>query len=121
MNSDQYGFSDLGLAYRLQKLLPAGFPLAVWETEPDVDAVTGFLGRMDAVVAMRFHAGIFALAAGVPTIGIDYSHGRPGKVSELFAGLNLGQSVCRVDGFTADWLVERLEGLLVGHQVKAVR
>ena len=42
------------------------------------------LRRLDAAVAMRFHAAVFALTQKVPLIGVDYFTGA-GKVSELLA------------------------------------
>lgn len=108
MNADQYGFSDLGMAYRLHDLLPTGFPLRVWEAEPGVDELLPFLRGMDVVIAMRFHAAIFAYSQNVPVLGIDYSLGKPGKVSSLFRERGEADRVCRVDTFTGQWLASRL-------------
>lgn len=112
LNADQYGFSDLQMAYRLAKRLPKPFPLTVWEAEPDPDELMAFLSCMHAVIAMRLHASIFSLVARVPTIGIDYSIGRVGKVGELFEDLNMSDFLCDVGTFSSSWLVGRLSDVL---------
>ena len=112
MNSDQYGFSDLQIAYQLKRLLPLDFPLNIWETEPDVDELIQFIRKMDAVVAMRFHAAIFALSQNIPVLGIDYAFGRSGKVSKLFKENGHDKYICRVDTFHRDWMVNHLVELL---------
>lgn len=112
MNSDQYGFSDLGIAYRLQDLLPAAFPLRVWEIEPGVDDLLSYLHGLDAVIAMRFHAAIFAFSQQIPVLGIDYSLGKPGKVSALFQERGALDRFCRIDTFAPEWLSSRL-GVLI--------
>jgi polysaccharide pyruvyl transferase WcaK-like protein len=114
MNSDQYGFSDLNMAYRLKDLLPADFPLFIWESEPGVDELIEHIRQMDTVIAMRFHAAIFSLSQNVPTVGIDYSFGKPGKVSELFSEQGQGHLASRIDTFAASWLVNRLMEIAPG-------
>jgi MoaA/NifB/PqqE/SkfB family radical SAM enzyme/polysaccharide pyruvyl transferase WcaK-like protein len=121
MNSDQFGFSDLQIAYYLKKLLPPEFPLIIWETEPDVDVLIQFIQKMDAIIAMRFHAAIFALSQNIPVLGIDYAFGRDGKVSKLFKESGYGKYVCRVDTFNKDWMTNHLVELLdKGKQLKLV-
>jgi polysaccharide pyruvyl transferase WcaK-like protein len=120
MNSDQFGFSDLNTAHQLKALLPAGFPLQIWETEPDVDQMIQFLRRMDVVVAMRFHAAVFALSQAIPVIGIDYTSGQNGKVSRLMQEHDRSDYVCRIDNFNGEWLVERLVELLGKRRVSRV-
>jgi polysaccharide pyruvyl transferase WcaK-like protein/sulfatase maturation enzyme AslB (radical SAM superfamily) len=112
MNSDQYGFSDLEIAQQLKSQLPPNFPFRIWETEPDIDAVIAFLRRLDLVIAMRFHACIFALSQNLPTIGIDYSQGYSGKVRELFLDAGLEEQVCGITDFHPDWLVCTAQNLM---------
>jgi polysaccharide pyruvyl transferase WcaK-like protein/MoaA/NifB/PqqE/SkfB family radical SAM enzyme len=109
MNADRFGFSDLATAYALGKRLAPGLDYRVWESEPGVDAVLAFLRRVSVVVAMRFHAAIFALSQGLPTIGIDYQFGRLGKVANLFEEAGHREDLLRVDGFSATVLVDRLQ------------
>jgi polysaccharide pyruvyl transferase WcaK-like protein len=61
---------------------------------------------------MRFHASIFTLSQRIPTIGIDYSVGRIGKVTELFIDQRKPENVIGVDNFSSEWLLERVAGLL---------
>jgi polysaccharide pyruvyl transferase WcaK-like protein len=82
--------------------------LRICEHELLVDEVLCLLKRLDLVMAMRLHAAIFSLAADVPTIGIDYRVGRPGKVTELFVERGLARQVRRIDILDADWLAGQL-------------
>ena len=112
MNADQFGFSDLDIAYELKSKLSNSFPLKIWEIEPDIDLLLSFLQKMDAVIAMRFHAVVFALSQGIPLLAIDYSYGRDGKVSNLLNEYKYSNHVTRIDTFTSEWMIERLSGYL---------
>jgi polysaccharide pyruvyl transferase WcaK-like protein len=111
MNPIQLGSSDLAAAWRLHRLVGARADLRVWEADPDVDGVLHLLRRLDGAVAMRFHAAIFCLSQGVPTIGIDYYPGQGGKVEQLFHDFGLGDDVRRIDTSDADWMRDRLARL----------
>ncbi|MCI0468193.1 MAG: polysaccharide pyruvyl transferase family protein [Beijerinckiaceae bacterium] len=106
MNSIQLGMSDLAAAYELQRIVADAIDLRVWEGDPCIDGVLNLLRRLDAVVAMRFHAAVFALAQRVPVIGIDYYPG--GKVCQLFSDLHRSSDAATVEGFKGAWLSGRL-------------
>ena len=106
MNPIEFGKSDLAAAYRLHKLVAGRVDFRVWEADPDIDDVLGLLRRLDAVVAMRFHAAIFALSQGKPTFGIDYCPSL--KVEQLFADLGKSEDAVRIDHFVSNWLVNKL-------------
>lgn len=112
MNADQFGFSDFHIAHQLKNLLPSNFSLHIWESEPDVGELIRFLRQMDAVIAMRFHAVIFALSQNIPLVGIDYTLGRDGKVGKLLREAKQEINVCRVDTFDGMWMVGRVTELL---------
>jgi len=112
MNSDQYGFSDLGAGQLLDEHLNGYVEHRIWEYEPGIDAVLKLLRRLDAVIAMRFHACIFSISQGVPTLGIDYNLGSRGKVGSLMVERGLGDSVVKLDKFRPEWVAERLENIL---------
>ncbi len=109
MNPDQYGFSDLNMAFRLADKLSDKVDFQIWEYEPNVDEVCYLLRHVAACVAMRFHACIFALHCQAPTIGIDYGIGQKTKVSELFDDHGLA-GVIGVADVTAEWLTAELDG-----------
>lgn len=111
MNPIQLGSSDLAAAWRLHRLVGGRADLRVWEADPDVDGVLHLLRRLDGAVAMRFHAAIFCLSQGVPTIGIDYYPGQGGKVEQLFHDFGLDGDVRRIDTADADWMRDRLARL----------
>ena len=46
-------------------------------------------------------------------LGIDYYPGAGGKVEQLFADAGEPGNACRMDAFTSEWLVERVEALLL--------
>lgn len=107
MNAIQLGMSDLSAAYELRRLVGDAIDLRVWEADASLDGVLHLLRRLDAAVAMRFHAAVFALTQKVPLIGVDYFTGA-GKVSELLADQGRPDDACTVARFTSEWLVERL-------------
>jgi polysaccharide pyruvyl transferase WcaK-like protein len=108
MNAIQLGMSDLSAAYELGRALQGKVDLRVWEADASLDGVIHLLRRLDAAVAMRFHASIFAVTQRVPLIGLDYFAGSGGKVSELLTDLGRPEDACTVGRFDPQWLVERL-------------
>jgi len=76
--------------------------------DPDIDALLYLLRNLDMVLAMRFHACIFAMSQGRPTIGIDYDIGAGGKVLQLFRDRELVEDVRRLDEADIYFMVERL-------------
>lgn len=112
MNPMQLGQSDLASAYDLHRLVDGKVDLRVWEGDPSLDGVLYLLRRLDAAVAMRFHACIFAISQGLPTLGVDYYPGRRGKVLDLFADLGREDDATGIDGFNLDWFVPRMRAKL---------
>ena len=112
MNSIQFGSSDLRSAYRVQRHLPSDVDYRVWEGDPTIDGVLTLLRRVDAVIAMRFHANIFAISQGRPVVGIDYRPGKRDKVDALHRDRGTIEDVSRIDEMTSEWLVGRLHALL---------
>ena len=108
MNAIQLGMSDLSAAYELQRAVKGAIDLRVWEADASLDGVVHLLRRLDAAIAMRFHASIFAVAQNLPLIGLDYFAGSGGKVSELLSDLGRPKDASTVGRFTPEWLVERL-------------
>ncbi len=113
MNAIQFGMSDLRSAYRIQRLLPPRVDFRIWEDDASLDAVVSLVRRLDAVIAMRFHAAIFALSQGRPTIGIEYRIGRKDKVTGLLADADMSANCAGIETLTADWLHERLSSIAV--------
>jgi len=112
MNPDQYGFSDLSVAYALKDKLSLEIDYHIWEYEPNVDEVITFLQRMDGCITMRFHASIFALAQKIPTIGIDYGIAQQSKVGDLFSEAGLGDNVSSVEKINHQWLIEKFNSII---------
>jgi hypothetical protein len=110
-NAIQFGSSDLRSAYRLKRLLGDEVDLRIWQGDPGIDGVVALLRTLDVVVAMRFHAAIYALSQGRRVIGIDYRIGRRDKVAALLGDLGQPENCARIDELTAAWLAERLTAL----------
>ena len=109
MNPDQYGFSDLESAYKLEKKLNTSVDFRIWEYEPGIDEMLNFLNLMDAVISMRFHGCIFSLTQNpFSTIGIDYQVGKKGKVSELMEDCNLHDYVSNMKNLKSNWLTNKI-------------
>ncbi|MEQ9495627.1 MAG: polysaccharide pyruvyl transferase family protein [Deltaproteobacteria bacterium] len=112
MNAIQFGSSDLKSAYRLARHLRSDVDFRVWEGDATLDGVVALLRRIDAAIAMRFHANIFALSQGCAVVGIDYRPGKRDKVDALLRDRGLYDNVARIDAMTVDWLVDALERTL---------
>lgn len=109
MNPDQYGFSDLLSAYKLETYLSDGIDFRIWEYEPGIDDMLRFLNLMDVVIAMRFHGCIFSLTQNPSnTIGLDYQIGKKGKVSELMDDFSLSDKVSDLKGLKSEWLAQQV-------------
>jgi len=65
-------------------------------------------GRLDLLIGVRMHAGILAMAAGTPFVGIGYGIKHAGTMSDL----GLGRYLTAIDGLDAAWLSEAAEAAL---------
>lgn len=111
MNAVQFGMSDLRSAWRIMQHLEPGTDFRIWQADASLDGVVALLRRMDAVIAMRFHAAIFALSQGCPVIGIDYRIGKRDKVAAVLADAGVEENCRRIDELRSDWLSERLQAV----------
>lgn len=75
------------------------------------DAYLAAYACADAVLAMRFHALVFAIACGVPCVAIDYTMGK-GKVASLANSMTVQQH--RPGRIDPDRLIEELSICLTG-------
>jgi molybdenum cofactor biosynthesis enzyme MoaA/polysaccharide pyruvyl transferase WcaK-like protein len=112
MNPDQYGFSDLESAQMLEERLGGEVEHRIWDAEPGIDAVLALLRRLDAVLAMRFHACIFSLSQGIPTFGIDYSLGPQGKVGKLLSEAGHQDRLAKMESMTSEWVDKKIAQVL---------
>jgi polysaccharide pyruvyl transferase WcaK-like protein len=112
MNSIQFGECDLRSAYRVKRLLGSRVDFRIWQADASLDGVIALLRRLDAAISMRFHATIFALSQGCPTIGIDYRVGKRDKVAALLGDFGQSANCGRVDEVTSGWLCERLSSIV---------
>lgn len=78
--------NDLEAALRVRRQLEQPDRTRILERPPSPRMAAGLLSRCEIVVAMRYHAALLALVAGVPTVGLAYDP----KVSALFAEADLG-------------------------------
>lgn len=108
MNSDQFGFSDLNIAYKLRSLLDADDKYHILETEPTISEIIYLLRRSNMAISMRFHGAIFALSQGIKTIGLDYdTSGNRGKIANLFNGDET--SFINIANFSHENLIQMLK------------
>lgn len=115
MNSDQFGFSDLEIAYKLlikTREVDSNIDFVVWETEPNIESCLALLKKASLTISMRFHGCIFSLASNVPTIGLDYSTSENGKVYFLFKDLHLEQDVINIKDITQESLTAKISNIL---------
>lgn len=69
---------------------------------PDLDGVLELVGTAEVVVAMRYHAGIAALAGGRPSVLIDYADKVRGLADDV-AGCGGGGGMLRVADDPGGW------------------
>jgi len=69
----------------------------LWEADASLDGVLYLLRKLDTVIAMRFHAAIFALSQGKDVIGIDYVIGKRDKVDAVLTDAGFPENVTRID------------------------
>lgn len=93
------------------------FPVIAEECPPEL--LLGALGKMQAVVAMRLHALIFAARMGVPPYAIAYDP----KVGNLMERLGLADAMVAWDAFSPTSVVAAVETMLSNRpsQVTALR
>jgi polysaccharide pyruvyl transferase WcaK-like protein len=120
MNAIQFGGSDLRSAFRIKRLLGNDVDFQTWEADASLDGIISLLRQLDAVIAMRFHAAVFALSQGCPVLGIDYRVGKRDKVAALLSDFDQDTNCARIDEMSADWLGERLTELSQSHRATAV-
>jgi polysaccharide pyruvyl transferase CsaB len=82
------------------------FPILRRPCAPEV--LLGLVSRMDAIVAMRLHALIFAARVGTPLFALSYDP----KVESLMRGLGLADSLESWRGFDPEEVAGRVAGLL---------
>lgn len=112
MNPDQYGFSDLESAQMLEERLNGEVEHRIWDAEPGIDEVLALLRKLDAVLAMRFHACIFSLSQNIPTFGIDYSLGPQGKVGKLLSEAGHKGRLAKMESMTSEWVATEIGKIL---------
>jgi polysaccharide pyruvyl transferase CsaB len=93
--------------------MPAAFSVIGRPYAPEV--LLGMVGRMQAVVAMRLHALIFAARMGVPPFALSYDP----KVTNLMEGLGLEDSLEHWRGFDPDEVAARVAGLLAAREARS--
>ncbi|MEQ5767638.1 polysaccharide pyruvyl transferase family protein [Halomonas sp. H33-56] len=115
MNADQYGMSDFDVAYDLRdEMGHLGMKLNIWHEEPGVDEAMEFLRKQDLVVAMRFHACIFALSINKNNvISLDYQVGKDGKVTDVMRAHSENlDGIFRIDNLESSKLLEAANAMV---------
>jgi polysaccharide pyruvyl transferase WcaK-like protein/MoaA/NifB/PqqE/SkfB family radical SAM enzyme len=115
MNSDQFGFCDFEIAYKLedkikQRKLCADYK--IWETETTINDCLLLLNKASLTISMRFHGCIFSLSTDTPTIGIDYSTVEKGKVYNLFKNIQKENQVVNLNHFKEDSIINIAKQLI---------
>lgn len=94
---------DVGLARRLAETA-SGLPVHVVDRTLAPETVAGIIGGCEALVAMRYHALLFAAASGVPSVALAYD----AKLDHLAAQLAAGVPVLPLPGLDARALQDAL-------------
>jgi polysaccharide pyruvyl transferase WcaK-like protein len=66
------------------------------------------LRKLDMALTMRFHACIFSMSQGLPTIGINYDPNVSGNIGQLFRDRERVEDVRRLNEVDIYFMVERL-------------
>lgn len=95
------GFDDRAAAESVAEQLGRPDRVAVVRGEYNAWEIFGLLGRMDAVVSMRLHGVIFALAQALPVLGISYMP----KVERVFREIGHLDWQVPLEGLSGDGLI----------------
>lgn len=115
MNSDQFGFCDFEIAYRLEDKIKESkieADYTIWETETTINDCLLLLNKASLTISMRFHGCIFSLSTNTPTIGIDYSTIEKGKVYNLFKNIQKENQVVNLNNFHKDSIMKIAKQLI---------
>lgn len=83
-------------------------PAVVLEDDLSPAQLLRAYGRLDLLIGVRMHAGILAMAAGTPFVGIAYGIKHAGIMEDL----GLERYVVDIDRLDPDWLVRAVESAL---------
>ena len=115
MNSDQFGFCDLEMAYKLENeinRLNLEIDYVIWETETTINDCLLLLEKACLTISMRFHGCIFSLSTETPTIGFDYSTIENGKVYNLFKNIGKENQVININDFEKKSIINIAKNLV---------
>lgn len=96
------GTDDVEVAWRVRRRM--GFQATVVEARLGAAETAGLVAGCDVVVAMRLHAAVFAVGAGVPAAALVYDP----KVKSFVEGAGLGELAVDIGSLTADGLAQRI-------------
>jgi polysaccharide pyruvyl transferase WcaK-like protein len=108
MNADQYGFSDLSFGHELAGNVKSEY-FKVLDYENTIESAIYLINKCHAIVSSRFHACIFAISQRKPIIGIDYSIGKPGKISYLLNEYSMSDRIIRVEEINGDVISKKVQ------------
>lgn len=108
------GDSDLNISNvllgRLKEANAVVFDLKDYTPE----AIVSLYGEMHVFIASRMHSAIFAMAAGVPTVGLAYQP----KTTGTFHLLGLGANVLDIESFKERQLIDLVFNLICRQKIE---
>ncbi|HZP83255.1 MAG TPA: polysaccharide pyruvyl transferase CsaB [Chthonomonadaceae bacterium] len=105
---------DVAFAEEVARRSGASGAFAIIRHSYPPDTLLGLVGRMQAVVAMRLHALIFAARAGAIPFALSYDP----KVENLMRGLGLADSLEAWHGFDPEEVAARVAALLADREAR---
>ena len=99
---------DVAAARQMQLRVRLRERTAVFEPAGDPAQLAGAIAACDAVVAMRYHAALFAIRWGIPVAGLIYDP----KIRHLFTAAGAEKYTIDVSALRADDLLARIEQAL---------
>jgi len=96
---------DAAVHRRICQAMTAGKRAVLAERPLDPAELAGLIGRCGSVLAMRYHAALFALAAGVPTGALAYDP----KVSALLSSAGLADLALPPEAWRSDAVCDLLQ------------
>lgn len=107
-HTDKRHNNDLPVLREFAARLAGVGNVTVIDRELDARVLRMLIGRMDVLLASRFHAIVSAMAVGVPTVVAGWSH----KYAEVLAPFAMDRQVMAYDAFTAEKALTALDELL---------
>lgn len=109
--------NDLPLIKIFAEMLPKSPKIKIVEEELSAGALRLLIGKLDLLVASRFHAIVSAMATGVPVVVIGWSH----KYAEVLAPFKLDEFVVSYEMLSDDEVKNKINMIVLSRKDLSIK